>query len=202
MARGRSNAHRKEPSVEPEPLEGTPKTPLPPNPMQAGSFALEPILEKARNGRNVEIGKHYRRVPMIDTLHAQGLFSNDEYKALKHYRHHADIADRSPLKDSLANLMRISSGSGNGPTVTMLNAVRVRDDIERAVGSLVDILRAVVVDDVSLSQWCIARGHSAEKCRERKKGRVCAIEATEGALRIAQLEIKIAAGRVEAEIAA
>jgi hypothetical protein len=58
------------------------------------------------------------------------------------------------------------------------------------------------VDDMSLSQWCISKGHSAEKCRERKNRRVCAIEATEGALRFAQLEIKIAAGRVEAEIAA
>lgn len=173
-----------------------------PAPEVASAFALSDIIDKGPNGVSITIGKAYRRVPMIDTLHAQGLFSEDEYKALKHYRHHADIADRSPLKDSIANLMRISSGSGNGPTVTLLNAVRVQDDIERAVGSLVDILRAVVVDDMSLSQWCISRGHSSEKCRERKKGRVCAIEATESALRIAQLEIKIAAGRVEAEIAA
>lgn len=169
---------------------------------QAGAFELSAIMDKGPNGVAIVLGKAFRRKPMIDVLYGQGLFSSDEYKALKHYRHHADLADRSPLKDSLANLMRISSGSGNGPTVNTLNAIRVRDDIERAVGSLVDILRAVVVDDLSLSQWCIARGHSAEKCRERKRGRVCAIEASEGALRIAQLEMKIAAGRVEAELSA
>jgi hypothetical protein len=175
---------------------------IPPTPQIAGAFELSPIIDKGPGGVSIVLGKAFRRKPMIDVLYGQGLFSSDEYKALKHYRHHADLADRSPLKDSLANLMRISSGSGNGPTVTMLNAIRVRDDIERAVGSLVDILRAVVVDDMSLSQWCISRGNSAEKCRARKKGRVCAIEANEGALRIAQLEMKIAAGRVEAELAA
>lgn len=191
MANRRSNAKQKEQPISPTPEQS-----------RHSAFQISDIVDKAKGNVTVTIGKAYRRVPMIDTLHAQGLFTNDEYKALRHYRHHADIADRSPLKDSLANLMRISSGSGNGPTVTMLNAVRVRDDIERAAGSLLDILRAVVVDDVSLSQWCISRGHSAEKCRERKKGRVCAIEATETSLRVAQLEIKMAARRVEAEIAA
>lgn len=191
MAKGRNSAKRKELPIEPTPEQA-----------RHAAFQIADIVDKVKGNVTVTIGKAYRRVPMIDTLHMQGLFNEDEYKALKHYRHHADIADRSPLKDSLLNLARITTGSGNGPTVTLLNAVRVRDDIERAVGSLVDILRAVVVDDVSLTQWCISRGHSAEKCRQRKKGRVCAIEATEGALRIAQLEIKIAAGRVEAEIAA
>lgn len=174
---------------------GTPMT-------QASAFGIEPIMGKGTNGRTVELGKTLRRKPMIEVLFGQGLFSKEEYKALKHYRHHADIADRSPLKDSIANLLRISGGAGHGPTINTLNAIRVRDDVERASGSLVGILRAVVVDDMSLSQWCISRGHSAEKCRDRKQGRVCAIEATEAALRIAQLEIKMAAARVEAELAA
>lgn len=187
----RGNAARKELPIEPTPEQA-----------RRSAFQIADIVDKVKGNVTVTIGKAYCRVPMIDTLHGQGLFSEDEYKALKHYQHHAIIAEKSPLKDSLANLMRISSGSGNGPTINTLNAIRVRDDVERAVGSLVDILRAVVVDDVSLSQWCIAHGHSAEKCRERKKGRVCAIEPTERALRIAQLEMKIAAGRVEAELAA
>jgi hypothetical protein len=186
--------------IESEPLEGTPKAPLRPNEHQADSFTMEPILEKNRNGRNVEIGKHYRRKRMVEVLCAQGLFSSEEAKALKHYRHHADIADKSPLKDSLANLMRISGGTGSGPTVNTLNAIRVRDDVERAAGSLVDILRAVVVDDISLTQWCVSRGKSVEKCRARRAGRVCTIEAPESALRIARMEIQMAAKRVQAEL--
>lgn len=173
-----------------------------PTPEQAkrSGYDLGPIVDKAANGRNVELGKAYRKVRVLEDLFGKGLFSTEEYKALTHYRHHADIADKSPLRDSILTLGRISTGSGDGPTMTTLNAIRTRNDCEAAAGQLVDILRAVIVDDVSLSQWCIDRGHSIEKCRERKNGRCCKIEAKEGALRIAQLEIKMAAGRVMAEL--
>lgn len=175
---------------------------IPPTPEQAnrGEFTIGDVVDKGANGVSITLGKAYRRKPMIDTLHEQGLFSDDEYKALKHYRHHADIADKSPLRDSLLNLGRISTGSGNGPTITTLNAIRVRDDVERAAGTLVDILRAVVVDDVSLSEWCVRRGQSSEKCRNKPSGRVCKIEANAKALDIAKLEIQLAAKRVQAEL--
>lgn len=176
--------------------------PIEPTPEQSrhSAFELSDIVDKAKGGVTVTLGKAYRRVPMIDTLHEQGLFNDAEYKALKHYRHHADLADKSPLKDSLANLVRISGGSGNGPTVTMLNAVRVRDDCERAAGSLADILRAVAVDDVSLSQWAMNRYGATERCRERKRGRVCTMEPGTEGLRVSQLEMKIVARRVQAEL--
>jgi hypothetical protein len=159
-----------------------------PTPEQAGAFVQVDITDKAPNGRTICIGKAFRRVVMIDHLAKQGLFSDAEHKALKHYRHHADVADRSPLKDSLNK----APGGGTGcPSIDVLNAVRVTTDCEKAAGSLRDILRAVVVDDVSLSQWAMRAGTRQEGAR---------IKPHKKALQIAQLEIKMAAVRVRNEL--
>lgn len=161
-----------------------------PTPEQAGAFVQVDITDKAANGRTISIGKAYRRKPMIEVLFAQKppIFSTAEYKALKHYRHHADVADRSPLKDSLNK----APGGGTGcPSIDVLNAVRVTADCERAAGSLRDILRAVVVDDISLSQWAMRSGSRQEGAR---------IKPHKKQLQIAQLEIKMAAVRVRNEL--
>lgn len=165
------------------------------------AFELVDIVDKRPGGGSVVLGKAYRRTPMIDTLGRQGVFSDAELKALRHYRHHADIADRSPTRDSLDRQRH--GGSGTGPTIELLNAVRVRDDCERAAGSLVDILRSIVVHDVSLSQWAIAKHGALEKRRERGNGKpVLSMEPKPGTVSIARLEIQMAAKRVEAELTA
>lgn len=168
--------------------------------MGSGQFEVSDIVDKQANGRTLLLGKAYRRKPMIDTLTEQGLFTNAEYKALKHYRHHADMADRSILMDSLGKRVGGSGGSGCGPTVAMLNAMRVKDDCERAAGSLVDILRAVVVYDMSLSQWAMSRNGAIEDCEIKKGQRVCRLKPRQKALAIAKLEIQMAAKRVESEL--
>jgi hypothetical protein len=147
------------------------------------------------DGASVTIGKAYRRTPMYLVL--QSMFSDAEIKALKHYRHHADIADRSPLRDSLDKQIR---GNGTGPTVEVVNAIRVRDDCERAAGSLKDILRAVMVYDWSLSQWAMQKGGALDVCREKEGKVVCRMEPRRKVLEVAQLEIKMAAKRVMAEL--
>ena len=168
-----------------------------PEQMGQGVFVIEETHDKLPGGTQITLGKGYRRKPMIDVLHGQGLFSDEQHKALKHYRHHADIADRSPLRDSLN---RQRGGGTTGPTIELLNAIRVRTDCERAAGSLVDILRAVVVYDQSLSQWVISRGVSVEKCRGFGVNRVCRVEAPCKAVEIARMEIVMAAKRVQAEL--
>jgi hypothetical protein len=160
-----------------------------PTPEQVGAFAPVDITDKAANGRTICIGKAFRRVVMIDLLLKQEILDTAQHKALKHYRHHADVADRSPLKDSLNK----APGGGTGiPSIEVLNAVRVAADCERAAGSLRDILRAVVVDDVSLSQWAMMRGGA------RQEG--ARIKPHKKQLAIAQLEIKMAAVRVRNEL--
>ena len=148
----------------------------------------------------ITIAKPYRRTPMYLVL--QSMFSDAEIKALKHYRHHADIADRSPLRDSLDKQIR---GNGTGPTVEVVNAIRVRDDCERAAGSLKDILRAVVVYDWSLSAWAMQKGGAVEKeyTRLNRKGeevRVYEMRPRDYALKEANLEIKMVAKRIQAEL--
>lgn len=169
-----------------------------PEQMRHCAFVEQDILDRTRDGKQRSIGKAHRRRPMIDILATQNLFTEAEHKALRHYRHHADIADRSPLRDSLAKGM--PSSGRDGPTVIMLNAARVVRDCERAAGSLVDILRAVVVYDWSLSEWAIGRGSSREVCKPRRGKRYCWIEPHPKLLALAKQDIRIAAQRVQAEL--
>ena len=169
-----------------------------PEQMRGAVFDLATIVDKGRGGAVVRIGKAFRRRPMIEILWRDGVLSEDEYKALGHYRHHADIADRSPLRDSL--VAQRGAGSGMGPTVAVLNARRVRDDCERAAGSLADILRAVVVYDCSLSQWAMATSGAIEERYDRKGKTVVQLKPRRAALQQARLEIVVAAQRVQAEL--
>lgn len=171
-----------------------------PTPEQASRaiYALDDIVDKRPGGTNVTIGSAYRKQPMIDTLAAQGVFSDAEHKALKHYRHHADIADRSLLRDSL-NRTR-SGGAGDGPTRTLLNAIEVTSLCEAAAGSLAPILRAVVVYDWSLSEWAMHRHGSLDDCQVKNGKRVCRPKPKARALAEARQDIIMAAKRVMAEL--
>jgi hypothetical protein len=170
--------------------------PVEPTREQIAAFRLEDIVDHDR-GKSIVIAKAYRRRPMIDTLLAQDILSHDEHKALKHYRHHADMADRSPVRDSL-NLTR--GGSGLGPGLAVLNAEWIAAQCERAAGSLADILRAVVVDDVSLAQWAIRIGGAVERSYMRGGTPVVELRPRDNALASARLDIRMAARRVQAEL--
>jgi hypothetical protein len=166
---------------------------------QLGAFDLAEIVEQRRGGGTVTIGKAYRRRRMIDVLFDAKVLSLEEHKALHVYRHNADLADRSPLRDSIATLMMVR-GSGDPPSVVILNAIRSRDDCERAAGSLRGILRAVAIDDVSLPQWVASQGFARERRRERN-GRVDTwLEADQAKVKLAKIDIRVAAQRVQAEL--
>lgn len=167
--------------------------------MAGAVFEIEDVTDKRRGGGTITIGKAYRRRPMIDILYEANVLSEAQFKALRHYRHHADLADRSPTRDSLCQQR---GGSGAGMTVGTLIAVRLVADVESAAGTLVDILRAVVVYDTSLSQWAMDREGSIEECWQRKGKRVCVLKPRRNALDAAKLEIRVVASRVEAELAA
>jgi len=157
-------------------------------------YRLEPVTERGQ-----VIGTAYRRRPMIDILYERGIFDEAHYKALKHYRHHADIADKSPIRDSLTNWMPKAAG-GAGPGVELLNAMQVASACERAAGALYDILRAVVVNDMSLSQWAMNKHGAREHCKTRGQRRICVMAPTDKALQIARVEIQHAACRVKGEL--
>ena len=172
-----------------------------PEQMQHGAFTIEKVVDRTESGSLDLKGIAYRRRPMIDILAEQGILSEAEHKALHHYRHHADIVDKSPLKDSIRKLLSRGGGSNDhGPTRAYLNAAYVVNQCEKAVGSLLDIFRAVVVYDKSLSQWVIDNGAWREHCRMKNGVRVCRIEALDYHVKVARVEIKVAAGRVEAKL--
>lgn len=132
------------------------------------------------------------RVPVIDTLAERGDLTNAEHAALNYYRDQAGLADRSPLKSNLDR----SVGAGHGPGVSIISAAIETGRIERDLGSLREIARAVAVDDVSLTQWCIAKHGGRE--RYNGSGKVVAIVPVSERrhMRTALLELKFAAGRV------
>lgn len=172
-----------------------------PEQMDRGGFYLTEITDKRRGGTNVTIGKAWRRHRMLEHLELSGLLTDGEAKALRHYRHYADRADRSPLRDSIRTLLRIGGG-GDEPSVGLLNAIFIRDDLERAAGSLADLLHAVFVDDASIEEIAMARLGSVEHV-ERKGGRSYSrIRPKRRHVQIVRLEVKIAAQRVEAELEA
>lgn len=185
MAKGRGRTRpKKDDAVPPTPEQ-----------MDAGCFRLDDVTDKRHGAATITIGKAYRRKPMIDLLLAQDVLDEAGHKALSHYRHHADLADRSPVRDSLC-LQR--GGSGCGPTIALLNAIAIVRDCEAAAGSLAGILRAVVVYDKSLSQYAIERHGAREEWNARLGRHV--VKPRGEALKLAKLDLQMAAARVRAEL--
>lgn len=173
---------------------------VPPTPEQMrDAFLLEPVHDRTPAGGLNLRGVAYRRRPMIDVLYEAGAFTESQHKALRHFRHHADMAERSPVADSLCTER---GGNGNGASFNTLNACFITSACERAAGSLADILRAVVVRDQSLSQWAMEKFGSVERQRQRGSKVISIFEPKRKALEIAKLDIRMAAARVEAELAA
>lgn len=176
-----------------EPAEPTPE-------QRARSVFVEDVVVDRKPGRNMVIGRAHQRVPIIDILASQSVFTQAEYHALSVYRHYASIADRSPLRDSLNR--DPGKGYREGMTLAVITAHVIASNCERAAGNLADILRAIVVDDLSLSEWVIQKGGGIEVTRQRGGKPKSVIEARERPLHIARIEIRIAAQRVDAELAA
>lgn len=146
----------------------------------------------------------YRRVPVIDTLHDAGKLTYAEYAALSFYRDQAIQAEDDTARSSPLDPARIMGGGSGGSTtpVTLLSTPALLETarIERDLGSLLDIARAVVVDDMSLTQWCIAKHGGRE--RYDSKGQFVAMvprarcSGPDSVMGIALLELKWAAGRI------
>lgn len=148
--------------------------------------------EQQGKGEFRRIGMHYRRVPVIETLYAEGKINHREYEALDYYGSQASLADKSPVKSCCDD----SPGGGAGPGVGITSAMLETGRMEREMGCLRDIARAVVVDNWTLEQWCIHKHGGRE--RYDRKGRFVAMvpnNETEN-MGIAMLELRMAARRI------
>lgn len=153
---------------------------------------IPPTIEAMQHGGFSSAGMAYKRIPVIDTMLERNQLTQAEYTALGYYRDQASIAETSPVKSCLN---RDASGSDRGPSVAVQSAILETARIERDLGSLREIARAIAVDDISLSTWCISQNGG----RERYNGKgefVAVVPIKDGLEDVAVLEIKMAARRI------
>lgn len=138
----------------------------------------------------------YRRVPVIDQMLERGDILDREHKALAHYRDQAHLAERSPVKSCLDDSKSGGGSGGQTLSAAVTSAMLTTARIERDLGSLRDIARAVAVLDHSLSQWCIAKHGGRE--RYGKKGEFVAMVpvAEKKNMDIARQDLRQAAHRI------
>lgn len=162
-------------------------------PKQTDSRIL-PTAEQLAKGDYVSAAEARRRVPVIETMYKRGQINEEEYRALGYYRDQASIADSSPCRSCLDRDMH--SGSGNGPGAAVVSAMIETGRIERDLGSLWLIARAVAVDDKSLSQWCIEQ-HGGRERYDGKGQFIAMVPISElKVMRIALQDLKMAAHRI------
>ncbi|MEM9085320.1 MAG: hypothetical protein AAGB23_05305 [Pseudomonadota bacterium] len=171
--------------------------------IQPGELVIRPTPERAAKSSFRSAGMAQITVPAIDLLKAREDLSQEEYDALAYYRDQALLADKSPVRSCID----FSPKGGHGPGVAILSAQQETGRIERNFGSLWPLCRAVVVDDVSLEDWCLSNGQEVEdweteEWSDEKRGELEQIRnigmrmASPHAMSIALLELKYASGSI------
>lgn len=158
--------------------------------MDRDEYELSPITERGQ-----VIGAAFKKRRQLERLFQADVITPSEYKALLHYRQYADMADRSLVCDSLDRHMPQAASSGELPPY-ILDARFRTGQFEAAAGSLADMLREIVVNDVALTRWVIENVRSYEAF---EKGRMI-LKARPDDVEIAKLGMRIVARRVMAEI--
>ena len=160
----------------------------------------EPTPELMAMGEVRRVNMAYRRTPVIDTLFEAGKLTYRHYAALAYYRNQASQAEDDYARSSTLAPERVMGGGGgsvgSGIPIIFTAAIAETGRIERDLGSLLDIARAIAVADLSLSQWCIAKFGG----RERYDGNgnfVAMVPVCEKRhIQNAMMELKFAAGRI------
>ncbi len=170
---------------------------------------IEPTPEREARNHFRSAGMARKLVPVIDTLRNKGAkeeedgipkeerqgLTQSEWEALNYYRDQASLADKSPVRSCCDNSPR----GGHGPGVAIISALIETGRLERDMGQLMDIARAVAVDDVSLSEWAIAKHGGTERWGKDKKGEdivIAIIPRGRNSIAMARMELRMAAHRI------
>lgn len=145
--------------------------------------------ERAQHNEFVSVGMARRVKPVIESLFDAGQLTQAEYDALAYYRDQASLAEKSPIRSCCDNTPR----GGRGPGVAIISAQIETGRMERDMGQLWGLARAVAVDDWSLTQWCIHRHGGREK-----GGQIVPRGADDGkhVIAMARMELRMAAHRI------
>ena len=152
-----------------------------------------PERMKKQSNHRISGTKGVKFVPVINTMLSRDQITLHEYTMLSYYRDQACLADKSPVKSCIDFSVK---GGDMGPPAAITSALLETARIERDLGSLRRIARAVAVDDVSISQWCIDQFGGRE--RYNGKGKLVAIVPIGEAkrVRIAIQELRRAARKI------
>lgn len=150
-----------------------------------------PTPEQQRKGEFRSAGMAYKRIPVIETMLNRGQINAAQYDALSYYASQAHLADKSPIK---SNLDRSVSGGDFGISAAIASAAFETSRMERDMGALWPIARAIAVDEKTLTQWCIEKHGGREK--ETKSGVIIVPVSELRNMRNALLELKFAASRL------
>lgn len=155
---------------------------------------LRPTGEREAHNDTISAGVARRIVPPIDTLYKRGKLTDAQFAALAYYRDQANLANRSPVKDSCD--FSIGGGDG-GPGVAITSAMLETSKMEHKLGSLCGIAQAVARDDWTLTRWCIEQHGGRE--RYDSKGRFVAMvpRREKEVMRDALRDLRKAAGKIE-----
>lgn len=142
--------------------------------------------ERQQHNQLVSAGMARRVLPVIDQLHGKGLLNEADYANLAYYRDQASLADHSPVRSCCDDSPR----GGNGPGIAVVSASLETGRMERDMGQLWQIARAIAVDDWTIERWCMERYGSKEH-----DGKVMPIHPDKH-VKMARMELRMAARRI------
>lgn len=145
----------------------------------------------------------YRRVAVITTLHRGGKLSERQFNALSRYRDIGLKCERSEIMDSCARLLHVAGHDAGGMSPSTLRAMSELGWLERELGSLRPIARAICIDDMTVSEWAMRDGGSVMRERDGRGSSVIRwFEPRRKYLQAAMLEIQMAGERLASAIGA
>ena len=166
-----------------------------------------PTPEREIHNETESAGRARRAKNVLNALYGSGRLSEDHFIRLSYYGIQASIAEddqgnESPL--SPENIMgggHASTTSGGFPKgMAFSHAAAETGRIERDLGSLRDVARAICVDNMTLSRWCIERFGGRE--RYDGSGKFVAIVpiCEKRVMAMALQDLKYAAGTITLDI--
>ncbi len=179
----------------------------------ATQLRIDTTPERANHNSFQSVGMARKVVPVIDTLwrawgedERNGVpkadrrgISSEQWEALRYYRDQAHKAEDDQCQSSPLAPERIMGGSrstmtsGPIPKNHWSPAIAETNRIENALGGLRELVRAIAVDDTSLTAYCILKHGGREK-----GGRIVPRGEKEGQRRIKEMlfDLRYAAGMI------
>lgn len=156
---------------------------------------MAPTTERLARSEWRRAGMAHQSIPSLDKLKTSGVLSDQQYDALTRYAALGIACERSPVRSNCDFSVR---GGGDGPPF----ATRARIELapmEAALGSLVDVARAIAIDGHTLNDWAMAKGGAIERRKPGIKQAVIVwFEPHRTARRMAIEEIRMAGERLAA----